>query len=205
MKPLPIWGIPLWALCSTLCSAHSAGHTLHYCPTFPITIPQMTFDRGAPSTKAKKKTTCVSGQTVSPKLTRARGVFFSSSSFLLVRYINRGKRSEMVSVVSRYERNEIWIEYIYLPYFLSIKLPYFLGKYKCYTCSIKLKTLILIFGVFQSSTLFMDHQLQLYIQQSQAEHRECRKRIKLEKKKCWRARLELTRALTRDTCGFFLA
>ena len=111
----------------------------------------------------------------------------------------------MVSVVSRYERNEIWIEYIYLPYFLSIKLPYFLGKYKCYTCSIKLKTLILIFGVFQSSTLFMDHQLQLYIQQSQAEHRECRKRIKLKKKKCWRARLELTRALTRDTCVFFWA
>ena len=132
---------------------------------------------------------------------RGRAFFFFF--FLLVRFINRGKRSEMVSVVSRHERNEIWIEYIYLPYFLSIKLPYFLGKYKCYTCSIKLKTLILIFGVFQSSTLFMDHQLQLYIQQSQAEHRECRKRIKLKKKKCWRARLELTRALTRDTCVFF--
>ena len=27
--------------------------------------------------------------------------------FLLVRFLNRGKRSEMVSVVSRYERNEI--------------------------------------------------------------------------------------------------
>ena len=49
-----------------------------------------------------KKKTCVSGQTVSPKLMRPCGLFF-----LLVRCLNRGKRSEMVSVVSRYERNEI--------------------------------------------------------------------------------------------------
>ena len=70
--------------------------------------------------------------------------------FLLVRFLNRGKRSEMVSVVSRYERNEIWIEYIYFLFINSCtivclipKLPYFLGKYKCYTCSIKLKTLII--------------------------------------------------------------
>ena len=66
----------------------------------------------------------------------------------LVRFINRGKRSEMVSVVSRYERNEIWIEYIYFLFINSCtmipKLPYFLGKY---SCSIKLKTLL--FGVFQ--------------------------------------------------------
>ena len=62
------------------------------------------------SYKAKKKKTCVSGQTVSPKLTRACGFLFFFFFFfllLLVRFINRGKRSEMVSVVSRYERNEI--------------------------------------------------------------------------------------------------
>ena len=35
---------------------------------------------------------------------RGHAAFFL---FLLVRFINRGKRSEMVSVVSRYERNEI--------------------------------------------------------------------------------------------------
>ena len=52
----------------------------------------------------KKKNMCLwSSQTVSPKLTRPCGFFF----FLLVRFVNRGKRSEMVSVVSRYERNEI--------------------------------------------------------------------------------------------------
>ena len=51
-----------------------------------------------------KKKTCVSGKTVSPKLMRPC-VFFVF--FLLVRFLNRGKRSEMVSVVSRYERNEI--------------------------------------------------------------------------------------------------
>ena len=53
-----------------------------------------------------KKKPCVSGQTVSPKSTRARGFIFLFFFFLLVRFINRGKRSEMVSVVSRYERNE---------------------------------------------------------------------------------------------------
>ena len=189
---------------------------------------------------------------------RGRAAFFFFF-FLLLRFINRGKRSEMVSVVSRYERNEIWIEYIYFLFINSCtivclipKLPSFLGKYKCYTCSIKLKTLILIFGVFQCSTLFMDHQLQLYIQQSQAvifpgtqykfkslrhSRRHCcwrtlagkretkehvwrwsttfiremarrstgsvAKELNWKKKKCWRARLELTRALTRDTFFFF--
>ena len=58
--------------------------------------------------KAKKNPTYVSGQTVSPKSTWARGFFFFFFFFyILVRFINRGKRSEMVSVVSRYERNEI--------------------------------------------------------------------------------------------------
>ena len=53
-----------------------------------------------------KKNTCVSGQTVSPKIDAGARLFFFFF-FLLVRFINRGKRSEMVSVVSRYERNEI--------------------------------------------------------------------------------------------------
>ena len=58
-----------------------------------------------PITHIRPKKTCVSGQTVSPKLMRARGFFFFF--FLLVRFLYRGKRSEMVPVVSRYERNEI--------------------------------------------------------------------------------------------------
>ena len=91
------------------------------------------FSENSPVKAKKKKHMCLWSDCFS-KIDAGTLFFFF---FLLVRFINRGKRSEMVSVVSRYERNEIWIEYIYLPYFLSIKLPYFLGKYKCYTCSIK--------------------------------------------------------------------
>ena len=47
-------------------------------------------------------------QTLGAKIEAGMQLFFSFFFFfLLVRFINRGKRSEMVSVVSRYERNEI--------------------------------------------------------------------------------------------------
>ena len=134
---------------------------------------------GAKQRPLRPKKTCVSGQTVFPKLMRPCVFFFFFFFFcLLVRFLNRGKRSEMVSVVSRYERNEIWIEYIYFLFINSCtivclipKLPYFLGKYKCYTCSIKLKPLIIWCNWRQNNIDAHG--------------------------------LELTRALTRDTCCFF--
>ena len=63
------------------------------------------------SMKSTHRSVPLSHSAVRPKKThvstRARGFFFFFFFFILVRFINRGKRSEMVSVVSRYERNEI--------------------------------------------------------------------------------------------------
>ena len=74
-----------------------------------------------------KKNPHVSGQTVSPKLTRARGFFFLFFFFfLLVRFINRGKRSEMVSVGMKGTRYELNIS-IYPIFYLS-SYPIFLGN-----------------------------------------------------------------------------
>ena len=54
-----------------------------------------------------KKNMCLWSNCFSKIDVAMRLFFFFFFFFLLVGFLNRGKRSEMVSVVSRYERNEI--------------------------------------------------------------------------------------------------
>ena len=61
----------------------------------------------------RPKKTCVSGQTVSPKLMRPCGFFFFFFFFLLVGFLNSGKRSEMVLVGMKGTRYELNISTFY--------------------------------------------------------------------------------------------
>ena len=62
--------------------------------------------------RPKKKNMCLWSNCFS-KIDVAMQGFFCFVFFKLVRFLNKGKRSEMVSVVSRYERNGIFFFFFF--------------------------------------------------------------------------------------------